>query len=245
MGETNSVIDREVAHFGKLAAEWWDPRGSMKPLHRMNPCRLGFIRDAAIRHFALTAGGMRPLAGLSVLDIGCGGGILCEPLARLGGAVTGIDPSADCIGAAQAHAAESGLAIDYRAVRVEDLLPMPERFDIVTALEVVEHTADVADFVGKACGMVKPGGLAFFSTINRTLRSFALAIVGAEYILRWLPVGTHDWQKFVRPEELRAALRRSEFMATEESGMIFDPLSGDWRLAGDLAVNYILAAVRP
>ncbi|HEY2137730.1 MAG TPA: bifunctional 2-polyprenyl-6-hydroxyphenol methylase/3-demethylubiquinol 3-O-methyltransferase UbiG [Xanthobacteraceae bacterium] len=240
----STVDDAEVARFAALAGEWWDPRGKMAPLHKFNPVRLAYIRDAACRRFGRDAKRVDCLSGLRILDIGCGGGLLAEPLARLGGAVVGADPAQKNIAAARLHAADSGLTIDYRATTAEALAEAGERFDIVLAMEVVEHVADVGLFVRLTAEMVKPGGLMIAATLNRTVKSFALAIVGAEYILRWLPRGTHQWDKFVTPSELEAALARGGLKVIDETGVIYNPLADHWRLAADMDVNYMLTAER-
>lgn len=237
-----SIDTSEIEKFERLAADWWNPRGSMKPLHKFNPVRLGYIREKVLAHRALPRESLKPLQGLSVLDIGCGGGILCEPLARLGGKVTGIDPAPGNIEVAKRHAASVGLAIDYRASTIEELVAAGERFDLVLCMEVVEHVADVPSFVGQVCRAVAPGGLLVMATLNRTLKSFALAIVGAEYVLRWLPVGTHDWQKFVTPRELEEAIETAELEVFDRTGVAYNPLADVWRLARDMDVNYMLSA---
>ena len=237
-----SVDPAEIARFNRLAGEWWDPKGKMAPLHAMNPARLGFIRDEAVKAFRLDPERIKVLSGLTALDTGCGGGILSEPLARLGASVTGLDLAEDSLAAARAHAAEEGLSIDYRCQAVEELAASGQRFDLVCALEVVEHVADLAAFVAAACAALKPGGLIVFSTLNRSKRAFAAAIIGAEYLFRWLPKGTHQWEKFVTPDELEAALEANGLTVTDERGMVFNPLSGAWRLADDMAVNYLMAA---
>jgi 2-polyprenyl-6-hydroxyphenyl methylase / 3-demethylubiquinone-9 3-methyltransferase len=243
---TGPTVDPdEVERFAALAAEWWDPRGKMGMLHKFNPVRLGFIRDLACRQFARDPKRLDSLAGLRMLDIGCGGGILSEPLARLGADVVGADPAGPNIEAARLHAAAAGLTPDYRVTTAEALADAGERFDVVLAMEVVEHVADVALFVQRCAEMVKPGGLMVAATINRTLKSFALAIVGAEYVLRWLPRGTHRWDKFVTPDELEAVLTRHGLGVIEETGVIYDLLADCWRLARDLEVNYMLAAQKP
>src|SRR5690606_31790680 len=201
-GRGTTVDEGEVRRFSALAAEWWNPRGKMAPLHKFNPVRIGYVRDRASEHFGREPRRLDSLEGLRILDIGCGGGLLSEPLARLGAAMVGVDPSETNIAAAGEHAAQSGLAIDYRCTTAEALAEAGERFDVVLAMEVVEHVADVGLFVRSCADMVKPGGLMIAATLNRTLKSFALAIVGAEYILRWLPVGSHRWDKFVTPNEL-------------------------------------------
>jgi 2-polyprenyl-6-hydroxyphenyl methylase/3-demethylubiquinone-9 3-methyltransferase len=241
-----STIDpAEIGRFDALAATWWDPDGPMKPLHGMNPVRLGFIRDRAAAHFGIDARQMSLLAGLAVADVGCGGGLLSEPLARMGARVTGLDPSTQNIAVAMAHAARMELDIRYLPTTIEDVVAQRERFDMVTALEVVEHVADVPAFLAALSGALKPGGLLVMSTLNRTLRAYAAAIIGAEHILRWLPRGTHDWNKFVRPEELHAGLEHAGLKLIETRGMVPDPLRGGWRLSRDTGVNYILAARKP
>ena len=236
-------IDRdEVARFAALADEWWNPRGKMAPLHKFNPVRLGFIRDQACAQFGRDAGALDCLKGLAILDVGCGGGIVAEPLARLGGKVTGIDPAGENIEVAKLHAEKSGLTIDYRATTVEELAETNVLFDMVAASEVVEHVADMNFFIGRCAALVRPGGLMILTTINRTLKSFALAIVGAEYILRWLPVGTHSWEKLVTPAELEAALKAAGLEVVEESGIMYDPFRDQWRRADDMDVNYMFAA---
>jgi 2-polyprenyl-6-hydroxyphenyl methylase / 3-demethylubiquinone-9 3-methyltransferase len=239
-----SVDDAEVERFSALAGEWWDPRGKMAPLHKFNPVRLGYIRDHACRHFARDHKRLDCLRGLRMLDIGCGGGILAEPLARLGAEIVGADPSVTNIEAAKAHAAENRLTIDFRATTAEALADAGERFDLVLAMEVVEHVADVMLFVGRCAEMVKPGGLMIAATINRTLKSFALAIVGAEYILRWLPPGTHQWEKFVTPNELEIAMEKGGLRVIDERGVFYDLLADRWRLSADTDVNYMLTAER-
>jgi 2-polyprenyl-6-hydroxyphenyl methylase/3-demethylubiquinone-9 3-methyltransferase len=242
--ERSTVDDAEVARFSALAGEWWDSRGKMAPLHKLNPVRLAYIRDTACRRFGRDAKRLDCLAGLRILDIGCGGGLLSEPLARLGAAVVGADPAVANIEAARLHAAESGIAVEYRATTAEELAAAGERFDVVLAMEVVEHVADVNLFVKLAAGMVKPSGLMIAATINRTLKSFALAIVGAEYILRWLPRGTHRWDKFVTPNELEIAFELGGLDVTDEAGVIYNPLADQWRLSGDTDVNYMMTAER-
>jgi 2-polyprenyl-6-hydroxyphenyl methylase/3-demethylubiquinone-9 3-methyltransferase len=240
----SSVDDAEVARFSALASEWWDPRGKMAVLHKFNPVRLGFIKDAACRQFERDAKRLDALSGLRMLDIGCGGGILSEPLARLGAAVVGADPSQTNIAAAKLHADEAGLAVDYRATTAEALADSGERFDIVLAMEVVEHVADLSLFVRRCAEMVKPGGLMITATLNRTLKSFALAIVGAEYVLNWLPRGTHQWDRFVTPNELEAALERHGLAMLDETGVIYNLIADRWQLSTDMDVNYMVVAER-
>jgi len=238
-----STIDAaEVARFAALADTWWDPAGQMGMLHKLNPVRIGFIKDAACRRFGRDGKRIDCLAGLRVLDIGCGGGILSEPMARLGAAVVGADPAEANVEAARVHAAREGLAIDYRSTTAEALADQGERFDVVLAMEVVEHVADLNLFVGRCAEMVKPGGLMVVATLNRTIKSFALAIVGAEYLLRWLPRGTHQWDKFVTPNELEIALEKSGLTVTEETGVIYNLLADRWQLSTDMDVNYMVAA---
>ena len=238
----STVDEAEVERFSALAREWWDPRGKMAVLHKFNPVRLGFIRDQAVAHFERDGKRLDCLHDLRILDIGCGGGILCEPLARLGAAVVGADPSEANIAAARQHAEEGELAIDYRATTAEALADLEERFDIVLAMEVVEHVADVGLFLERCAEMVEPGGLMIVATINRTLKSFALAIVGAEYVLRWLPRGTHQWDKFITPNELEIALEQAGLRVTAEQGVIYNLIADRWQLSGDTDVNYMLAA---
>jgi 2-polyprenyl-6-hydroxyphenyl methylase/3-demethylubiquinone-9 3-methyltransferase len=241
----SSTVDAaEVARFDALAATWWDENGPMRPLHAMNPARLGFIRTQALAHFQ-PAHGALPLAGLKVADVGCGGGLLSEPLARMGGAVTGVDPAERNIAVASAHAEAMGLSIRYRATTIEALAAEGERFDLITALEVIEHVSDPAAFLAALFEATRPGGLVVLSTLNRSKRAFAAAIVGAEYLLRWLPVGTHDWNKFIRPEELEGLLEDAGFRPLELKGMVPDLFGSGFRLSDDTAVNYILAAARP
>ena len=244
--QTGSTIDQgEVARFERIARTWWDPKGPMGTLHKFNPVRLQVIRDAAARHWARDVALGRPLEGLSVLDIGCGGGLLCEPLTRLGANVVGIDPAPTNIEVSRLHATESGLAITYRQTTVEDVVASGEQFDIVLAMEVVEHVADVPAFVAACCSAAKPGGMLFMATLNRTLKAFALAIVGAEYVLGWLPKGTHQWDKFVTPRELEAAIARGGLTVTQRDGVVFNPFTNQWKRSRDLDVNYMLAAEKP
>lgn len=237
-----SVDPAELAKFTALAERWWDPAGQFAPLHRLNPVRLALVRDRAVRRFGRDAAAARPLAGLRLLDIGCGGGLLAEPLARLGASVTAIDAAARNIAVARLHAEQSGLAIDYRVAAAETLAEAGERFDLVLAMEVVEHVADLDAFVGAAVALLAPGGLLVLATINRTAKAFALAILGAEYLLRWLPRGTHDWRRFVRPSELAALLRRHGAAALEIEGVAYRPLTDRWAPSADIDVNYMMVA---
>ena len=240
----SSVDTREIDQFARLGAQWWNPRGPMAALHKFNPVRLGYIRDEAVAHFSRDPKKLDCLSGLRILDIGCGGGILSEPLARLGAQMVGADPSEQNIAVAAAHAKDSGVSVDYRATTAEDLAAQGEQFDIVLAMEVVEHVIKVDDFVATCAGMVKPGGLMIAATLNRTMKSFALAIVGAEYILRWLPRGTHQWDKFVTPEELETALVAGGLRVTAERGVIYNLLADRWQLSDDMDVNYMMVAAR-
>ena len=249
MLESASVDPAEVAKFSALAAEWWDPTGKFAPLHKFNPVRLGFIRAEAAARLGRDARSLRPFEGLSLLDIGCGGGLLSEPMARLGFAVTGADASEKNIGTAKAHAAQSGLlqgerAIDYRATSAESLVAEGLNFDVVLNMEVVEHVADVTAYLAACTALVKPGGLTFVATLNKTLKSLALAKIGAEYVLNWLPHGTHDWNRFVPPAELKRSLEETGLTVLKMQGVSFDPLNWDWRLSSDVDVNYMLVAKR-
>jgi 2-polyprenyl-6-hydroxyphenyl methylase / 3-demethylubiquinone-9 3-methyltransferase len=234
----------EVDRFARLASEWWDPAGKFRTLHQIGPARLGYIRDELVRHFQLPAGGMKPLAGLTLLDIGCGGGLICEPLARLGGRVTGLDPGNENIEAARQHAAGQGLAIEYINATVEDLQRQGRTFDAVSCLEVVEHVPDVGAFLKSCAALVRPGGLMLLSTINRTMKAYLLAILGAEYLLRWLPVGTHQWDRFVTPDELAGHLSGAGLGEFACAGLVYNPLADTWSVAGDTDVNYLARAAK-
>lgn len=231
--------------FSAMAAEWWSPTGKFKPLHKFNPVRLAYIRDKACANFGRDQKSPRPLEGLRVLDIGCGGGLLSEPVARMGASVVGADPSDKNIGIASTHAKASGVPVDYRAVTAEELAEAGETFDIVLNMEVVEHVADVEFFMTTCAKMVRPGGLIFVATINRTMKAAALAIFAAENILRWLPRGTHQYEKLVRPEELEKPLAASGLEITDRTGVFFNPLSNQWNLSRDMDVNYMLLGKRP
>lgn len=238
----STIDEAEVARFSALAAEWWNPQGKFGVLHKFNPVRLGFIRDQAAAHFGRDPKGVKPFAGLRLLDIGCGGGLLSEPMTRLGFEVLGADASAKNIKTASVHAEEQGLAIDYRATTAEALAETGDRFDVILNMEVIEHVADLNLFLKSCVSMLKPSGLMFVATINRTAKAFALAIVGAEYVLGWLPRGTHDWAKFVKPLELDTALTRAGLNVTTETGVMFNPLTGQWLLTSDTDVNYMVVA---
>jgi 2-polyprenyl-6-hydroxyphenyl methylase/3-demethylubiquinone-9 3-methyltransferase len=243
-GEPRQTVDpAEVARFNDIAAEWWDANGKFRPLHRQGPARLTFIREALVKHFALPPSpGLRCLAGLSVLDVGCGGGLICEPLARLGASVTGIDPGTEAIAVASRHAAAQGLSIDYRVATAEQVAADGARFDAVLCLEVIEHVPDVASLLSTLAKLLRPGGLLIVSTLNRTLKSYALAIVAAEYVLSWLPRGTHDWRRFVTPDELKAHLVSVGLSDPRFSGIVYDVLHDDWRISSDCGVNYMATA---
>ncbi len=240
----STIDEAEVARFSALAAEWWNPNGKFGVLHKFNPVRLAFIRDEAAKHFGRQAKEVRPFADLRLLDIGCGGGLLSEPMARLGFDVVAADASEKNIKTASVHAGEQGLNIDYRVTTAENLAAAGERFDAILNMEVVEHVADLRLFLQSCASMLKPSGLMFVATLNRTTKAFALAIVGAEYVLGWLPRGTHDWSKFVTPSELAGALTASGLKIAQTSGVVFNPLSGRWSLSGDTDVNYMVSARR-
>jgi 2-polyprenyl-6-hydroxyphenyl methylase/3-demethylubiquinone-9 3-methyltransferase len=243
--EMPSVDPSEVAKFARLAGEWWDPNGKFRPLHRFNPVRLKFIRALAVEHFVRDERTLQPFSGLTLLDIGCGGGLLSEPMARMGFTVLGADASPKNIAAAVAHASGAGFTLDYRAVTAEVLAAEGAAFDMILNMEVVEHVADLEGFL-KSCGaMVKPGGLMLVATLNRTLKSLAMAKFGAEYVLRWLPAGTHDWNRFVRPADLRRLLEGAGLAVTRVQGIAFDPFRWDWRLSPDTDVNYMMVGQKP
>ena len=245
MRATSPTIDLgELGRFAEQAESWWDPEGTFRALHRINPARLGFIRQHLTAHFHRDPSSMRPFDGLTLLDIGCGGGLVAEPMARLGFAVTGIDAGVEAIDVARTHTEAMGLAIDYRVSIAESIAETSRQFDTVLALEVIEHVADPSEFFSAVGTLVRPGGFFIGATLNRTPRSFVLAIVGAEYIFRWLPPGTHDWRKFLRPSEFVLGLRRNGLVATQLAGLVYDPRRGDWLLSPDLQVNYMVGAVR-
>jgi 2-polyprenyl-6-hydroxyphenyl methylase/3-demethylubiquinone-9 3-methyltransferase len=238
------VDPEEDARFAAQAGEWWNPDGSFRALHRFNPVRLAFIREALVEHFDRASDAIRPFTGLSLLDIGCGGGLVAEPMARLGFTVTGIDANTEAIAAARAHAEAAGLTIDYRVATAESLAEAGEMFDAALALEVIEHVADVPRLLASVGVLTRPGGAFVGATINRTARAFALAIVGAEYLAGWLPRGTHDWRKLVRPSELVLGLRRNGLWTSRIAGIGYDFAVGEWSATRDLSVNYILVAAR-
>jgi 2-polyprenyl-6-hydroxyphenyl methylase/3-demethylubiquinone-9 3-methyltransferase len=242
---TDTTIDSaEIAKFAAMADEWWDPTGKFKPLHKFNPVRLTYIRDWALRHFHRDEGQIRPLTGLRVVDIGCGGGLLTEPLTRLGATVTGIDAASRNIAVAKLHAEQVGLDIAYRETTSEVLAAEGERFDIVLNMEVVEHVANVPLYLKSCADLVAPGGLLVSATINRTARALAFAKFGAEYVLRWLPIGTHDWSKFITPDELRVLINRNGLKIIDEAGVVYHPLADEWRKSRDMGINYMLLAER-
>ncbi len=244
--ETTTTIDpAEVAKFEAMAAEWWNPHGKFKPLHEMNPCRLDYITQQIAAEFGRDLSQPRPFAGLRLLDIGCGGGLLSEPMARLGADVVGADAAPRNIPVARLHAEQSGLTIDYRNTTAEALAAAGERFDVVLNMEVVEHVADPLAYLTACHDLLKPGGLMVCSTLNRNPKSFAMAIVGAEWIMRWLPKGTHDWAKFITPDELYDLIRKAGLDPVDRKGMVFNPISWSWSLsARDLSVNYVTASLR-
>lgn len=241
-GGTADHVD--VARFEAIAAEWWDPAGKFRPLHQLNPLRLAYIRDRLGEYCGIEVTGEKPLAGLRVLDVGCGGGLVSEGLAALGASVTAIDASATSVAVARHHAGESGLAVDYICAVPEDLAAQGLTFDAVVAMEVVEHVADLDAFIAAIAALTRPSGAVLLATLNRTLKSLMLAKIGAEYVLRWLPVGTHDWRRFLRPSELARALARHRLRLVDARGMTYDPLAGRWSMSRDLAVNYIGCAVK-
>ncbi len=242
---TDTTINSdEIAKFAAMADEWWDPSGKFKPLHKFNPVRLAYIRDWALKHFQRDETQRRPLDGLRLLDIGCGGGLLTEPLTRLGASVTGIDAGERNIAVAKLHAERMGLDIDYRATTSEALTAEGARFDIVLNMEVVEHVSNVPLYIKSCADLVTPGGLLFSATINRTARALAFAKFGAEYVLRWLPRGTHDWNKFLTPDELKALITRNGLHMTDETGVVFHPLADEWKKSRDMGINYMLLAER-
>ncbi len=240
-----SVDAAEIDKFSQLAAEWWNPNGKFRPLHKFNPVRLGFIRDQVCSHFGRDPKGEKPFEGLDLLDIGCGGGLLSEPMCRLGARVTGVDASANNIKTASVHAAQSGLNVTYRAVTAEDLVAENHGFDVILNMEVVEHVADVPLFLEACAAMLKPGGLMIIATINRTAKALALAIIGAEYVLGWLPRGTHQYGKLVRPIEIRDALKPCGLTIAQPVGVSYNPLMDRWGLSSDTQVNYMVVTTRP
>jgi len=243
---TDTIDPAEVAKFEAMAAEWWDPSGKFRPLHQMNPCRLDYIATQIAAEFDRDPGTPRPFQGLRLLDIGCGGGLISEPMARLGAQVTGVDAAPRNIEVARIHAAQTGLGIDYRHGTAEDLAAAGERFDVVVNMEVIEHVADPLAYLSACRDLLRPGGLHICSTLNRNPKSWLFAIVGAEHIARWLPKGTHDWKKFITPDELFDLLARAGLRPVDRKGMVLDFLRGEWKLSDrDLSVNYVTTALRP
>ncbi len=241
----NSIDPAEVAKFEAMAAEWWDPNGKFKPLHMLNPCRLDYIVTQIAAQFGRDLKAARPFDGLRLLDIGCGGGLLSEPMARLGATVVGADAAPRNIPVAQLHAEQSGLAIDYRNCAAEDLAGAGEAFDVVLAMEIIEHVADPQGFVDTCASLLAPGGLMLCSTMNRNPKSYLMAIIGAEHIMRWLPKGTHDWSKFITPDELYELIRKAALDPVDRKGMVFNPVAWRWSLSDrDLSVNYVTASVK-
>ena len=243
--KAGTIDEDEVARFSAMADEWWDPTGKFKPLHKFNPVRLAYIKQEVCRKFGRDPKAADAFKGLRFLDIGCGGGLLSEPMARLGAEVVGADPSETNIKIANLHMQNSGLQIDYRAETAEDLAAAGETFDVVLNMEVVEHVADVPLFLQATSSMVRPGGLMFVATINRTLKAYALAIVGAEYVLRWLPKGTHSYEKLVRPSEIEGPLNEAGLRIIDRSGVSYNPVTDTWAQSRDMDVNYMLLSERP
>jgi len=242
---TTTIDPAEVAKFEAMAAEWWDPNGKFKPLHLMNPCRLDYITSQIAAEFDRNLAGPAPFAGLRILDIGCGGGLLSEPMARLGATVVGADAAPRNIPVAQVHAEQSGLSIDYRHTTAEDLAAAGEQFDVVLNMEVVEHVADPLAYLTACQLLLKPGGLMICSTLNRNPKSFLMAIIGAEWVMRWLPKGTHDWTKFITPDELYGLIRQAGLDPVDKKGMVFNPVSWRWAVSDrDLSVNYVAASIK-
>lgn len=243
MDQQGTASPEEIARFTAMAEAWWDPTGKFKPLHRFNPVRLAFMRRHFAAHFGRDESLLRPFEGLTLLDVGCGGGLLSEPLARMGFTVTGIDAGDKNVNIARAHAEQSGVAVTYRNTTPE-ALGADEMFDVVLSMEVVEHVPDVSVFLGHVAARLKPGGAFMGATLNRTAKAWALAVVGAEYVLGWLPKGTHDWHKFVRPSEFAAMLRDHGVQVEKMAGMAYNPLADSWRETESLDVNYMLFGVK-
>lgn len=240
-----SVDPEEIARFSAMAAEWWDPNGKFRPLHKFNPTRLAYIRERACAHFGLDEKAMRPFEGLRFLDIGCGGGLLSEPMTRLGATMVSADASEKNIATASVHAAEQGLDIDYRCTTAEALAEAGETFDVILNMEVIEHVADPMQFLKDCASMLRPGGIMFIATLNRTLKAHALAIVGAEYVLGWLPRGTHDWKKFITTNEMETGIREAGLALKELVGVSYNPLTDKWSLGRDTDVNYMALTEKP
>jgi 2-polyprenyl-6-hydroxyphenyl methylase / 3-demethylubiquinone-9 3-methyltransferase len=243
--DTSSIDPSEVEKFSKMAAEWWNPKGKFGVLHVFNPVRLDYIKEQVCARLARDPLERTPFTGLRFLDIGCGGGLLCEPMARLGASVVGVDPSEKNIKTASVHANEMELDIDYRASTAEALAAAGEKFDVILNMEVIEHVSDPEAFIASCTNMLKPGGLIFVATLNRTLKSFALGIVGAEYVLGWLPKGTHQWEKFIKPDELKQWLASNKCEVKAESGVTYHPLANQWKKSKDMDVNYMVVGQKP
>ena len=241
---TGTVNPQEVAKFEAMAADWWDPSGKFKPLHMMNPCRLDYITRQIAAEYGREA---RPggFAGLRLLDIGCGGGLLCEPMARLGAEVVGVDAAERNIPVARIHAAQSGLDIDYRHGTAEALMAAGERFDVILNMEVVEHVAEPQAYLDACAGLLRPGGIMIASTLNRTAKSYLMAIIGAEYVMRWLPQGTHDWRAFLTPDELQTMIERAGLQPLDRKGFVFNPVGWSWSIGTDTSVNYVTTSRKP
>lgn len=243
--QTTTLNEIEIDQFSKISHDWWDENGPFKPLHELNPTRLRYITETLLNHLRVTQVLEKPLTGVRLLDIGCGGGLISEPMSRLGADVIGVDASDSTIEVAKNHAGKMGLTIDYRATSIEAMLAAGEaQFDVILALEVVEHVADVAAFIDYCTKLLKPGGALILSTINRTWKAYAVAILGAEYIMRWLPRGTHDWNKFLSPAELAASVRQNDCLVKNTTGMSFCPFNWSWSLTDDLSVNYLMYCVK-
>ena len=247
MQTPQSTVDpAEIAKFEAMAAEWWDPNGKFKPLHMLNPCRLDYITRQIAAEFSRDLTSPEPFKGLRLLDIGCGGGLLCEPMARLGADVTGADAAAGNLPVARLHAEQTGLLIDYRHTTAEDMAAAGEQFDVILNMEVVEHVADPLSYLAATKELLKPGGLEICSTINRNPKSYAMAIFGAEVVMRWLPRGTHEWNKFITPDELFELLEKAGLTPVDRKGFVFNPLSWNWSISDrDLSVNYVTASTKP
>lgn len=243
--ERQTTVDQsEIDHFSRIAKEWWDPQGKFRPLHQFNPTRLAYIREKICLEFNRDPVSLTPFDNLKILDIGCGGGLLCEPMARLGAIVVGVDAAQTNIEVAKIHAAQNNLSIDYRTTTAEALANEGEKFDIILNMEVVEHVADVNLFINATAKMLKPQGLMFVATLNRTWKAWGLAIIGAEYILRWLPKGTHDYKKFLKPRELKNFLSKNALTVIDEIGITYNPLNDSWNRSKDMDVNYLILAKR-
>lgn len=239
-----SIDDAEIAKFSAMAEEWWDVNGKFKPLHRLNPTRIAYIRDKVAAHYNRDISKPYPLKGISIVDIGCGGGLLSEPMARLGASVTGIDASEKNIQISSLHAEQEEITVDYRHTSAESLAAEGAGYDVVLVMEIIEHVADVESFMRAVTQLAKPGALVFVATMNRTLKAYAMAILGAEYILRWLPRGTHDWNKFLRPSEINNLFATNNVQLQELKGVSYTPFTGQWQLSDDISVNYMMMGTK-